>query len=354
MAYDPPAWIRQFDGPPQTGSEWTTCTNEPPAGWRPFSDDSAWNTPIPASPTVHPDSAAIVDHLVNVRGGPIDRYIGVGGTEEDFDHPVYWANDGDPIERVKPAQVAHDCSYLGKNRITSSHNRLLPVPPEAVSAGGNDHSLTVACGDNYWDFWYGREYDMGEGRIGCTWAGHTPVDGKGDMVDGFGCTAADVPLIAGRIRRVEMEAGHIPHAIFMVSRWVRWYEHVYPALGTATYALDVPSTPGSPEDLRWPMTGARFYLSYTEAEINALAVPTWKKTILQCMREYGMIVGDTGGTAWGIQIESSGPDIAYGLPDRWQTWGAAQGLDLAEGPGGPYILPLKADVDWTRLRLVVM
>ncbi len=50
----------------------------------------------------------------------------------------------------------------------------------------------------------------------------------------------------------------------------------------------------------------------------------------------------------------AGPDIANGQPDRWKVWGAAQGLALAEGPGGPYVLPLKAGVDWTRLRLVVM
>lgn len=354
MVYNPPAWITQFDGPAQSPSPYTTCTDEPPAGWRPFSNASAWNTPIPADPDVHADSATIVTHLVTTLGGPVDRWIGVGGTVEDFDHPVYFANVGDPLLRIKPAPGAHDPSYLGKTRITSTHNRLIPVPAEAVSAGGDDHHLTIATAENYFDLWYGGEYDLGEGRIGCTWAGHTPTGGDGSMVGGFGCSAADLPLIAGRIRVVDLEAGHIPHALFMVSRWVRWNEFVAPAQGTATYDQDVPATPGSPEDLRWPMTGARFYLDYTEAEINALAVPAWKKTILHAMREYGLIVGDTGGASFGIQIESSGPDIANGLPDRWRVWAAAQGLALSGGPGSPYVLPLKTGVDWTRLRLVVM
>ncbi len=350
MAYNPPAWIRQFDGPAQTASEFTTCTDEPPAGWRPFSDASPWNTPIPASPDVHPDSATIVGHLVTTLGGPVDRYIGVGGTAEDFDHPVYFAQAGDPLVRIKTAAGAHDPSYLGKTCITSAHNRLIPVPADAVSAAGDDHHLTIATAENYWDFWYGGEYDLGDGRIGCTWAGYTPVNGDGEMVGGYGCTAADVPLVAGRIRVVDLEAGHIPHALFMISRWVRYYEYVAPAHGTAT--PDSTATPGTADDLRWPMTGARFQLNYTEAEINALAVPAWKKTILHAMREYGMIVGDTGGASFGIQTESSGPDIAYGLPDRWKVWAAAQGLDLVDEPGGPYYLPLKAGVDWTRLRLL--
>lgn len=352
MVYSPPAWITQFNGPTQTASPYTTCTDEPPAGWRPFSNTSAWNTPIPASPTVHADSTTIVANLVTTLGGPVDRYIGVGGTVEDFDHPVYFARPGDPPLRIKPAAGAHDPSYLGKTRITSSHNRLIPIPDEAVSAGGDDHHLTIATAENYFDFWYGGEYALGEGRIGCTWAGHTPVDGDGTMVGGYGCAASDVPLVAGRIRLVDLEAGHIPHALFMVSRWVRYYEVVAPAVGTAT--PDSGATPGSADDLKWPMTGARFHLNYTEAEINALPVPAWKKTILHAMREYGLIVGDTGGASFGIQVESSGPDIAYGLPDRWRVWAAAQGLALSGGPTSPYVLPLKTGVDWTRLRLVTM
>ena len=36
------------------------------------------------------------------------------------------------------------------------------------------------------------------------------------------------------------------------------------------------------------------------AQIDALAKPTWQKTILHAMAKYGMYVGDTGGNAWGV------------------------------------------------------
>jgi hypothetical protein len=43
----------------------------------------------------------------------------------------------------------------------------------------------------------------------------------------------------------------------------------------------------------------------TDAEIDALAVPAWKKTIFRAMARYGMYFGDTGGGSnWGIQVES--------------------------------------------------
>ena len=54
--------------------------------------------------------------------------------------------------------------------------------------------------------------------------------------------------------------------------------------------------------------GARLQLAMSSAEIDALSVPRWKKTILRAMARYGLFLGDTGGDAWGIELQS--PDRA--------------------------------------------
>ena len=53
------------------------------------------------------------------------------------------------------------------------------------------------------------------------------------------------------------------------------------------------------------------------AEVDALAVPAWRKTILHAIRTYGMYFGDTRGpSSFGVMVESGAPYTGFGAPDR--------------------------------------
>jgi hypothetical protein len=349
MAADP-WYVRQYDGPAITEgpSPYTAVTNEPPASWRPFNSSSLWNTPIPGNATATADSSAIITWLNSFTGGPTDRFCGEAGTTDDFDHPIYYAAAGDPLQRVQLSAGARDPSLLGRTHVTNLQDRLMPVPVNSPQAGGSDGHLCVVTEDTIYDLWQARSWSPGSGKIGTKWGATTSLSGDGSTDGGFGATAAGVPLIAGLIRLSELQAGLIQHALAITVRYVRNNVFAAPATGTAT--PDPGVVAGDSNDLTRPITGSRLQLNMSSAEITALNLPAWKTTILNAMATYGMIIMDTSAShSYTLVLESGSPDVALGNSDRWAVFGTAQGWSKS---GNAYVMPLSTGVDWSRLRVV--
>src|SRR5512140_2961522 len=57
------------------------------SGWRPFSDDSPWNTAIPNNPTLKSDSADLVNRFMTSSQWP---FLSVNIT--GYSIPLYWAD----------------------------------------------------------------------------------------------------------------------------------------------------------------------------------------------------------------------------------------------------------------------
>jgi hypothetical protein len=96
--------------------------------------------------------------------------------------------------------------------------------------------------------------------------------------------------------------------------------------------------------------GARFQLNMSDAEIEALAVPAWKKTIFRAMARYGMIMGDTGSGSWAIQAESGSTYTSFGHEDRLVSFARSVGVPLSNGR---YVFNLRDGIDWaSRLRVI--
>ena len=93
--------------------------------------------------------------------------------------------------------------------------------------------------------------------------------------------------------------------------------------------------------------GARLQLAMSPVQIDALPVPGWKKTILRAMARYGMFVGDTGGTSWGLQTESSASFTSFGEPDPLVR--LAQSNDWPPY-GSVWVGNVRDGVDWARDR----
>jgi hypothetical protein len=78
-------------------------------------------------------------------------------------------------------------------------------------------------------------------------------------------------------------------------------------------------------------------------------MPDWKKAILRAMAEYGMYVGDTGGT-WALKEEGGIAYTSFGEPDRWVEFAKREGIPY---DGRYWVFDIRSGVDWRgRLRMI--
>lgn len=300
----------------------------PSACWRPYADTSPFNRPISTTPAVRADSAAIVARVLGF-GAATNLVAGTAGTTSDWQHPTYYSQATDPLFTLHCTQAWGTCPIEGMQ---------IRVPDAARPAGGSDAHMTVVDQATGWeyDLWSVTSKPAGGGTLSFGWGGRTLIDGDGLGSD---ATAARYGNMAGSIRAQEMAAGRIDHALFMVINCDSG-SYVYPAMKSGRACTNRTSAP--------PM-GARFQLDMTAAQIDALSVPAWKKTILHAMAEYGMYFGDTGGGGFGLQFESGSTYTSFGYQDAMVTFAAQNGVPLWQGK---YIFDLKTGVDYSKLRVL--
>jgi hypothetical protein len=328
--------------PTSVGSTSSSCSNGrlfdgrwPRGCWRPYNSTSPFNQPIPNRARVAPDSRQIVARLLSF--GPINNLVaGEADSPHDFSHPVYFSRRHDPVFTLHCYESSWGrCPIEGKR---------VRIPNAARPAGGADAHLTVISWASGWeyDFYKVRSKPRGGGRLIFRWGGRTRVGGDGL---GSGATASGFGSAAGIIRAAELRAGRIDHALFMVARCDagRW---VYPAdKSGSSCARRAIASAGAP-----PPMGARLQLAMSSAEIDALRVPSWKKTILRAMARYGLYLGDTGGGAWGVQLESGSSYTSFGRADPLVAFASSNGWRRA---GRRYIGDLRSGIAWRRYLRVI-
>jgi hypothetical protein len=303
--------------------------NWPSSCWRPYADSSPFNRSLPPVPRILPNSDAIVRRVLGM--GPIADLVVAPDTPSDWYHPTYYSQPGDPVYVVHCVKYA--CPIEG---------RTVAIPAPARPAGGGDAHMTVvdqATGWE-WDFWQVQDRPAGGGTLEISDGGRTSITG-----DGLGsqANAGQWGLLGGIIRGQELQAGRIDHALFMMVGCTH-SGHVYPAAGDATICADQADA---------PRTGERFQLAMSDAEIDALAVPEWKKTILRALATYGAYVGDTGGNeAFTFQFESGSTYTSFASADPLAGFAAQQGAGVTSADGKWYF-DLGSGVDWERRLRVV-
>ena len=303
----------------------------PAACWRPYGSESPFNQRLPDAPRISPGSERMVQRLTE-RGGPSPLSLGVADTGSDWDHPTYYARSSDPLYRVHCYQES-----WGRCEIEGTRIR---IPRAARPAGGGDAHMTVIDPEHRWeyDLYKVRSKPRRGGVLVARWGGRTPATGDGLGSD---ATAAHFGLLAGVIRVDELQAGRIRHALFVRADCDSG-TFVYPASGVGAPCADRAGAP--PE-------GARFQLALSDAEIDELDVPGWKRTIIRAMAEYGFFIGDTGGTPWDIVLESGSTFTSFGRPDPWAR--LAQSTATRRSASGRWFLDLASGIDWTRRLRVI-
>jgi hypothetical protein len=306
----------------------------PDACWRPYGRRSPFNQRLPAKPVLSPHSARVVRRLTE-QGGPSDLALGVADSGSDWEHPTYYARRSDPLFELH-------CYERNWGRCAIEGDRVR-IPDPARRAGGGDGHLAVIDQANGWeyDLYQVRSKPKGGGVLEMRWGGRTRAWGRSSTGLGSDATAAHFGLLAGVIRPQELAAGRIRHALFIRANCDSG-RAVYPARGLGARCDDPAGAPAE---------GARFQLALSTAEIDALGVRPWKRTILRAMARYGFFVGDTGGSPWDVALESGSTFTSFGRPDPWVALARTARADRSSA--GHWTLDLAAGIDWSRhLRLI--
>jgi hypothetical protein len=326
--------------PPGSGAGWDGFGGGvlPGALWRPYAASSPFNSSVEGA-VVHPSSQAIVEKALS-WGLPGNLTAGDAETSNDYGHPTFFAQPSDPVYTLQATES------WGPNVLDGMR---IPIPAYARPAGGGDGHMTVVTPDGWeYDFWRATVPPRGGGTFKFAWGGRTRIDGDGLN---SAATAADFGNLAGIIRAPELIAGRINHALFIVLKCAArgtsfgfgttatsyGSSYVYPAShgGSACSSTDPYLAP----------MGARFQLAMSDAQIAALPVPAWKKTILTALAHYGGYVGDTGGPGFAFELESGTTYTALGLPDPLVAFAKANGVPMWNGE---YVFNMASGVEWQR------
>lgn len=289
-----------------------------------------YNSPIPASPTLATNSAAIVTKI-NSWAGPASLVLSTYNSVNDFDIPVYKAATTDPLFTISVDAASYPIGY-------TVQGLQIRIPDAAKAAGGSDGHMMVEDPNGGWvyEFWQVTSKPAGGGTLVASSGGRTRKRGPG-----FGNATATAGRIAPWMARPtirEMKSGHIGHAIPIIMKSTDG-TNVWPTSGNAAA--------GDPTNA--PPNGTWLQLNMTPAAIVALGLPTWKTGMLTAMSVYGAVVDDTGGSSWNMRCLSDASTASLGGATPLGTWAQTA---ASFSSGSPAFGDLKSGVTWSNFRVL--
>ena len=316
-----------------------------PKGFRFFSPESLWNTPIPPNVPVHPASAEMV--AVNFNEPP-----GIWVNRNYWTVPVYFADKNTPAYDVECIYgKAHgDRPTLedpsGKEFIVHTDRGVIlkdvPIPDDALpdsaialrpEINADAHLCIVDISRRLeWDFcWMARKPSKPKRRGSPWFAGQGVVfrtDGNGLLANFEGSArGSGFPLTAGLIFKDEIEAGVIEHALALALH-PAGKGHVYPPASVS----DGVKKPGVP---KWGIPEGALVQLDPSLNLNGLNLDNAARTIAHAMQKYGMYVCDCSG---GINLYAEGFPFVQPNP-----WDGVMAID------SPCAIPVKhlRVIDWS-------
>ena len=242
---------------------------------------SPWNTPIPATPSIDPNSAAMAQAVYSAAqtGGFL---IAVG----KWTWPLYFADATTPKYTVSlMASWAPAKSLSG-----------VPIPSTALpDPSGDGHMIVVDTSTSCeYDFWQAAKLTNGDWIAG--WANATASNGTGWYPGGYSATGSGTTGGGGLIRPEELQAGVIPHALGFAFPLTKAGGPVLPATesdGKSTAAGAIPE-------------GAHLQLD-PALDLTTLGLNSYEMIVGKALQQYGMFLMDsnTGGVSFAAQNPQS-------------------------------------------------
>lgn len=251
--------------------------------WRPFSDDSPWNTPISQSAEVHGLSQIIINNMntavKNIRFG--NKYL----------IPV-WVVDANKMKQLTAkASYPFDIWDCNNDFITD-----IEVPINSSMWGEQTEDGHIVIIDTVFNFSWEMSRFKGivNDTINCStfniWdlAGNgvgNPNEGK--RWKSRGGRGSGFPNIAGLIRPEEIKSGEIRHALAFTYSRVKKNDFYIPAC----------RSDGNLEDDNVPAEGMLFQLNpqLTDSDFEDWGLSAGAKVVARALQKYGMYLCDRGG-----------------------------------------------------------
>lgn len=274
-----------------------------PATWRPFSENSPWNTPIPKGVKQHVFSDKIVTSIQS-KASHI-RLI------NKYNYPIWVINSElMPTYKVKSRKIF---DLWDQNRDNWS-DIAIPIDPSMWQEPTSDGHIVIIdpVKKISWEMsrfkWYQNELGQLVPKAttfniwDLTDKGYAEPKGKRWQLRGG--RGSGFPLIAGVIRPEELESGAIRHALVFT----------YPENRRSEEGKDIfISPPAARSDgqfigSQYPIEGMRFQLdpSLTDADFERWGLNREGKIIAKALQTYGMYLGDNGG-AMALAVQMLAP-----------------------------------------------
>lgn len=241
-----------------------------PSVSRLYADDAPINTRIAGTPSIDPNSPAMVAQLVSEaskNGWPI--------SVKQWTSTVYYADASTPRYDVPLTHTP----YLGSKFAS------VPIPADAKAPGDSDGGVIVL------DRSTGCEYDIAQAKklADGSWSAHfvnaLSMSGSGIYPSAESPSASGFASNAGKITAEELAAGRIDHAITFGMNATKAGGPVGPAQGSDGWSTAAGAIP----------EGAHLQLD-PSLDLDSLPLTPWQKIVARAMQEYGLYLVDTGGT----------------------------------------------------------
>ncbi len=283
-----------------------SASNFPTACWRPYSSSSPFNRALPASPTIAPNSSAIVANLTannaNFEGGGSQFAF----TSDAGRDGIYYSRTTDPVVTI------HCTYYWGPGTCTGADKvnidgQQIHIPAGAMPQdNGSDMHMSIIDQSDSLEYDFEHATWSTDHKTLNVWAGaELPAGANLGTGLGGGGTAAGFSTVAGLITEPELASGAINHALVINVPCTDG--SVYPASGAN--GLPCSQMQGHNSTGTATPLGTLFQLNMTDAQITASGAPAWEQTIMTAMAHYGMYVNDTDGID-NIELEAES-DVSY-------------------------------------------
>lgn len=249
-----------------------------------FAKDSFWWKPLPASPPIASDSAAIVTNTLT----PQVTRISLDRTS--YTPQIVLARNTDPV-----VTFTFDASmgYTEHPQLISDHLTGIRIPVDAAPAAGTDQEVCIYNVDTrqYTDIWHATRTDATHWEA--AYAGTIPDASVSNGVHTvpFGATASGLAFLPGMVGPDELAEGWIGHVI-----------GIGLPRACLNNAVSAPAnrTDGEGTGANLISEGQRLILPRT-VNVDSLGLTRTGKIIARAAQEFGLIVWDRGETSTTIR-----------------------------------------------------
>ncbi|MBY9068508.1 hypothetical protein K1X12_16550 [Hyphomonas sp. WL0036] len=274
---------------------------EAPAGWRPFSADSPWNTKIAADAMFDPGSPELIAAAtasnalyINIPEWTVATYyIDSATTPKRPFFPYFYGVYG---RGFAPGSAIPAPDFAKPSGPDGGTEFLSMIDPKAGKAW-EMRQPSFNAEDENWRASFGAEVDLTGTGVPTPWM-------QAAQSDAHTVRPSGIPLTAGLIRLDEIKAGRIDHALAFAYPAPRTGQFVSPA------ADALPASDTRPANHFGLPLGARIQLDPNYDIENTRLSPTGK-VIARALQEYGAILVDDAGA---ITL------FAEGSPTQVDAW----------------------------------